>query len=292
MNRPPLTHIQSAEKHYPDAIDSLAMLNRDGLTVLCCSHSGGEGQLDINDATIIDFFPEPPRVHRWDVGNGWNVRRPRPNFHFFTPAGHPYRNDTEGRSRNIEVGLPQLWCRRVFAEAELIAPADFSPLADRSGYDPVLNGFMLRLGEIARRPCPADALLADHLAHGLTLLLGQRCIGRAAKQAIGGRLSYRQQRRLREYVDANLASPITLRDLAALLGWTPVYLAETFKATMGDTPHRWLLGRRMERARDLLRRTALPVEDIARTCGFADRSSFGKAFRRCVGCSPGSYRGA
>ena len=62
------------------------------------------------------------------------------------------------------------------------------------------------------------------------------------------------------------------------------------KSTFGMAPHKWLIGRRIDRAKELLRQTTTPIADIAIQSGFADQAAFTRTFRQIMGMSPGQWR--
>ena len=79
-------------------------------------------------------------------------------------------------------------------------------------------------------------------------------------------------------------------ELAALCRLSASRFAHAFKASIGVAPHRWLLQRRIERAKSLLKDSGEPLADIALRCGFADQSHFTRVFKRREGASPGVWR--
>lgn len=103
-------------------------------------------------------------------------------------------------------------------------------------------------------------------------------------------LTAERKRRLLEYIDANLAEPIKLDDLAEIAALSPYHLIRSFKAEMGLTPFRWVLQQRIERARRLLEITDLPLADIAYACGFSSQSHFSTVFKQSTGVTPAGYR--
>ena len=80
------------------------------------------------------------------------------------------------------------------------------------------------------------------------------------------------------------------RRLAEECGLSPRHFARAFRQSTGVPPHRWLMRHRVQRAKELLRRQALSLADIALRCGFADQSHFTRVFSREVGFSPGQWR--
>jgi AraC family transcriptional regulator len=83
-----------------------------------------------------------------------------------------------------------------------------------------------------------------------------------------------------------------MKELAAECHLSPRYFANAFKKSTGIAPHRWLVLRRVARARDLLSATDMALAEIAIVCGFADQSYFTRIFARYEGLSPGRWRRA
>ena len=94
--------------------------------------------------------------------------------------------------------------------------------------------------------------------------------------------------RLRELLDANLFVPFTMASAAAHIGVGQTHLARSFSRTFGITPHAYVLGRRMEAARDRILR-GQPLADVAVETGFADQAHFTRRFSDYLGVPPGRY---
>ncbi|CAB3725579.1 HTH-type transcriptional activator RhaR [Paraburkholderia sediminicola] len=97
-------------------------------------------------------------------------------------------------------------------------------------------------------------------------------------------------RRALDFIEANLAQPIGLADVAASTGLTRMHFAAQFRSTTGYSPHAYLLRRRIEHAQMLLRSSALSVLDVALSCGFGSHAHFTTVFGRIVGEPPNSWR--
>ena len=78
--------------------------------------------------------------------------------------------------------------------------------------------------------------------------------------------------------------------MAQEIGISPLYLPRAFKAAIGQSPHQYVLARRIEHARGLLRDTDLPIVDVALSSGFSSQSHLSNWFVRMVGVSPAAYR--
>ncbi|CAN7659956.1 AraC family transcriptional regulator [Caballeronia sp. LjRoot34] len=99
-----------------------------------------------------------------------------------------------------------------------------------------------------------------------------------------------RQRRVVEFMDANLAEPITLQDIAEHAGLSRMYFAAQFKASTGMTPHAFLLHRRLHRAKELLACGEMPLIQIAFEVGFQTHAHFTTVFRKLIGTTPGRWR--
>src|SRR5215813_6768236 len=107
---------------------------------------------------------------------------------------------------------------------------------------------------------------------------------------IRGGLPPRALRRVREFIEANLAENISIQELGAIAGLSMYHFARAFKQSVGMPPHAYLVQRRVQRVQDLLTATDLPLSEIALAAGFADQSHCARRFRQHIGVTPGSYR--
>ncbi|MDO3703130.1 AraC family transcriptional regulator [Micromonospora sp. C28SCA-DRY-2] len=96
--------------------------------------------------------------------------------------------------------------------------------------------------------------------------------------------------RVRDLIDRAYAQQLDVRALARSASVSPSYFSRSFKAAFGETPYQYLMSRRMERAKALLRAGDLPVTEICLAVGFTSLGSFSAQFRRVVGESPTAYR--
>jgi AraC family transcriptional regulator len=97
-------------------------------------------------------------------------------------------------------------------------------------------------------------------------------------------------RRIEDYIDANLAHDIGLRDLAAIGCMSAGHFLRAFRASSGVTPYQYVLQRRLYKACDMLRSSSRPVAGIAHDCGFKTTSHLSSKFRASFGTSPSQYR--
>ncbi len=102
--------------------------------------------------------------------------------------------------------------------------------------------------------------------------------------------SNRRMLRARDAMDRDYAKPLDIATLASIADVSEAHLIRTFRATFGETPHRYLQRRRVERAMFLLRETDRDVTEICLDVGFTSLGTFGRTFHKIVGESPTTYR--
>jgi AraC-like DNA-binding protein len=96
--------------------------------------------------------------------------------------------------------------------------------------------------------------------------------------------------RAKDLADARYYDQLTVADLAAAAGLSPAHFSREFRRAFGESPHQYVLTRRLERAAALLRNTDRSVTDICFAVGLGSLGSFTSSFRRVYGASPGDYR--
>ena len=96
--------------------------------------------------------------------------------------------------------------------------------------------------------------------------------------------------RARDAMDRTYAQPLNIPHLASIAIVSEAHFIRTFKETFGETPHRYLQRRRVERSMFLLRETDRSVTDICLDVGFGSLGTFSRTFREIVGISPSEYR--
>jgi AraC family transcriptional regulator len=137
-----------------------------------------------------------------------------------------------------------------------------------------------------------DVLAHDELLALLTRhLLRHHAAGAPLPTAVPtATLTAATLRRLFEHIEARLATELRLSELAALVHLSDDHFLRAFKNAVGQTPHRYVLARRIAHAQQLLAHTTTPVAAVAQAAGFKGASHFAAAFRQQQGTTPTAWR--
>jgi AraC family transcriptional regulator len=134
-----------------------------------------------------------------------------------------------------------------------------------------------------------DRILIESLGAALCIRIARRFVGRLPLPTSGG-LSPERLKRVRDYVEVHLDEDLSLTTLADIACLSPYHFSRSFKEATGVGPQRYVIQRRVERSKRLMRQTHQPLALIALVAGFADQSHFTIAFRREIGVTPGAFR--
>ena len=150
----------------------------------------------------------------------------------------------------------------------------------------VLGGLQDTEAMVRMRVESLSAALGVYLVHQFSNRAAADVVPRPTRGGLsGGRLT-----RVVDLMEARLDEDVSLVDLAREASLSPFHFARCFKASTGLSPHRFLLLRRLHRARAMLDGGAERLVDIAAACGFCSQAHFSQAFKHAMGASPGSFR--
>ena len=153
-----------------------------------------------------------------------------------------------------------------------------------------------RLGSLLlptlNHPAQASRLFVDHVLSAVGVHIAQTYGGMQplSRLPLGG-LAPWQERRAKEMITANLGG-ILLKELARECRLSMSHFSRAFHRSVGMPPHRWLMKRRIEVAKEKLHDGRMSLTDVAAACGFSDQSHLTRVFRQTVGISPGAWRRA
>jgi AraC family transcriptional regulator len=151
---------------------------------------------------------------------------------------------------------------------------------------------MLALDAELREGGPGGRLLVESLGNVLAVhLLRQFSPSGPADAHAGPGLPKQKLRAVLEYIHEHLDAELSLDHLAAVAHLSPYHFARLFKNSTGLPPHQYVIARRVERAKELLRGPERPpLAEVATELGFADQSHFTRHFKRLVGVTPRDFR--
>lgn len=202
-----------------------------------------------------------------------------------TPALAPGGFEALRGSACLEVGLPVAFVRGVASELGL-TPARAELAARHMVRDGRLTHLLLALEAELQQGGPGGCLYAESIGLALAvLLLRQQQPVAARADGPPARL-----RRVLDHIEAHLEQGLTLQRLADVAGTGRTQLQRDFKAHLGRAVHRYVIERRVERARALLATGVLPAAEVALAAGFAHQSHMARWMRELLGAAPGEWR--
>jgi AraC family transcriptional regulator len=236
---------------------------------------------------IILHLNGPVTVRRGHLGLT-SSRTIAPGGFFVHPAG---------KDLTVELGGPLDTVHVYVGDAALQQGHDGPPveLAEELGVaDPLLEQLVLALDGVLRQWEPSARTYVDQLGSLLTGQLARRHgVRRPAHRPEARRpagLSERQLARVRELLTERLGEPVPLADMAAAAGLSVSHFSRQFKASVGQAPHQYLLGLRLEAACRLLRTRSMPIAAVADRCGFSHQEHLTRVMRRQLQTTPAAVR--
>jgi AraC-like DNA-binding protein len=151
--------------------------------------------------------------------------------------------------------------------------------------------------ELRRKLAYSARIIPQDSTHARKGPSGRLDITKTLPSGAGGKITIQNAglpavrlKRVLAYIDSHLDQNITLAELARNSKLSLYYFATLFRRSTGFSPHRYILHRRVIRARELLRNTSLSVLDVSLDLGFQHQNNFARAFRRITGMTPTYFR--
>jgi AraC family transcriptional regulator len=257
------------------------------ITAMTYRRGGGESIWRGDRHRMTVFLDQlPPVLVQVEQGPIGELPPAAPGTLSFCPPDVTLRSVTPP-ARFIQVAWDTDLCSMLLPELRVNAPC----------FEPLLYFRDSLLGQIATTLAQeveggfADKILVESLGTALCIRLARQFLGDLPLPTSKG-LSPERLRRVRDYVEAHLDDDLSLTVLAGIAALSPFHFSRSFKQATGVGPQRYVIQRRLERAKRLLRRTRQPLAWIAQEAGFADQSHLTQIFRRELGVTPGRYRAA
>jgi AraC family transcriptional regulator len=174
-------------------------------------------------------------------------------------------------------------------EGETLAVSNLRAKRSREWMHRVITLLEAALGQLHNHRHPAQGTLLEAAS-----LLRQQIEPPAAREIsdAGGRLLAWQARKVRDYIDSHISGPVLVADLCSLVQRSEAQFSRLFKHTFGESPHAFLVRRRVEFAAQYMLTTDASLSDIAPRCGFTDQAHLSKHFRQSTGRTPAAWRRA
>jgi AraC-like DNA-binding protein len=152
---------------------------------------------------------------------------------------------------------------------------------------------MAKFGEVLCRESELQGRFGNFLLRSLAMAALARAMGFEPNSDSGnGRRGLAPWRlaRVIKFIEENLADDLSLEEIAQRAGLSRMHFAAQFKTATGQSPHAFLLARRIELAKSLLTEGRIPLVQVAFTAGFSSQAHFTTVFRKAVGVTPGRWR--
>ncbi|HET8726800.1 MAG TPA: AraC family transcriptional regulator [Alphaproteobacteria bacterium] len=207
------------------------------------------------------------------------------------PAGLTTDWDVSGPVRMFHLYVPKPAFDRVVVEALDTDPAAVS-LRDETYFQDTYLETAIRSAVLPMNwDEPAERMAVSHAGQMLLAYLASRYAERGPRALVArGGLAPAALRRVVDFVEANLDQPLAVGDLARIAGLSAFHFARMFKQSTGESPHGFVLRRRIEQARARIRAGNQSLADIALACGFSGQSHFTARFRQVTGMTPRQFQ--
>ena len=242
----------------------------------------------VKDQLLVLHRSGPVEIERFDLSRPQLCTVPRGGVHLY-PGGAPFSVRLLDELDSMHVYLRRAVIEEVAGELAAGDPASVEIPPEITGDDPILTHMMDAIHHALGEDDYATTLYVDHLARALAVHLVRRYSGTRLREARPAGMGADLTRAI-DFMQAHLDQAITLDKLAAAVGRSPSHLGRQFRDKLGQAPHSYLIGLRLDHARTLLEKTATPIAVIAADCGFSHQEHMTRLFRRRFGTTPAAYR--
>lgn len=235
------------------------------------------------DCFVVALCLEPVTVRIKRVGAGAYEGALAPGAMYLIRAGEALVAEFDGACDFLHIYLPlAAWRQRTAEFWGSEAPERVRKInIVRDGLAEQLARSLMKASDAGRR--------AYGEAVGNTIVARYLLLTRVTRGSAHALQQWRL-RRVQAHIEENLSEPLRLSELAAVAGLSRMHFAALFRAATGYRPHEYLLWRRIEKAKAMLRLAELPVVQVALDVGFQAQSHFTTVFKRLTGFTPANWR--
>ncbi|AFY57105.1 DNA-binding domain-containing protein, AraC-type [Rivularia sp. PCC 7116] len=240
------------------------------------------------NAISIAFAPHDKVTWSVDGGSSKTTRLPAGSAFIYGNRNFVWHK-RERHSEYINIMLEPQFLEQVASENDISTPVEIQHKVI------FLDSTILQVGQLMKSEIlnggVAGELYTESLRNLLAVHLLRNYTETSEKQQLeDGALDGLKLQQVKDFIEDNLAESLTIADIAAVLHMSQFHFARVFKAATGESPHRYVTQRRMERAKVLLEVTKFPVAEVAYRVGFYNPSHFTSQFRKYMGMTPKKYR--
>jgi AraC family transcriptional regulator len=226
---------------------------------------------------------------QWKSGSGWQSAT--------TDAGSILLHGSSGCNESIWNGTyDRIMCEVIPTHLAKLTEGRFAgavvDVADRWSFKDARLEHLLRVLDVElQQGAPAGPLFGEQVGDAIAMLLAtQYATVKVGLWGTGGSIPPPRLKQVLDYIEAHLDQQTHLSDLAQTASMSPFYFARLFKNSMGISPHKYVTMRRIERSKELLRRSDITIFEIGVRVGYLDPKHFRVVFHREVGVSPSEFR--
>jgi AraC family transcriptional regulator len=254
-----------------------------------------EGSFDAVEHPAIVLHLDGPVMLHCRIPKGESSRLIPAGAMVIIPGGMDVRVRLGGAARSLHLYLRRSLVEEVAADMIDRDPRHVEILPRFGEQDPLIQAFMRGVINALRDQDETAKPYTDYLARAVAAsLIRQHSTAPVSvnRAAIAAPIAKANLTDAIDFIEANLDRSVGLPAIAKAAGLSVSHLARQFRAAVGQAPHQYLLQRRVENAKQRLRRTDASIAQIAFDCGFASQEHLTRIFKRVCGATPAAYRKA
>lgn len=212
-----------------------------------------------------------------------------PDSMCITPIGQTLEANWEGEYESVMIDFTPKYLSKMANEMNISSIVELRDTVSKK--DLLIQQLSLAFLAETSKAESASKLYTDSIAHTLMFHIIKNYTNAVstAKQFIGGLSGYKL-RRVTEFINDNLEHDLTLTEIAEVADLSHFHFARSFRRTVGVTPQQYIANRRIEKAKELLSHSKLPIVEVGFQTGFKNQSHFTTLFRKITSYTPKVWR--